>query len=149
MLARLRGFIAHRKQVKLEKLLKLAAHADEILMTEKLQPSTRALIEKKREELEDQIREMMAAAVPALYSPARLLGKEQTDAVIHVLCGGTGGQGVEHPGTASQHLDHGEDRRRTGLPRFLPGVQAVLASAAKDSRHIKLPFDQRRKRCAS
>lgn len=131
MLARFRPYVAHNKQVKLERLMKLAAQADEVLLAEKLKSDTRLLLEQQRQRLEDEIRDLMAQGATPLFWPySPLIRKELTNEAAVDVRARPAGQGTGHSGSPGEYLDHGEGRRRPELPRLLPGVQAVLASAA-------------------
>ena len=57
----IRNCIAVRKMARLSRLIELARQADEVLIACELNPDTRQLLQQKRDELEDQIRELQAA----------------------------------------------------------------------------------------
>jgi hypothetical protein len=57
----IRNFITVRQQAKLSRLIELAKQADEVLIGYTLNSDTRQLLQQRREELEEQIREMQAA----------------------------------------------------------------------------------------
>lgn len=56
----IRTFIAVRRMSKLARLIELAKQADELLLGCKLNPDTRQLLQQRRDELEEQIRELQA-----------------------------------------------------------------------------------------
>jgi len=57
----IRSFIAVRRMAKLSRLVELAKQADEVLLGCNLKPDTRQLLQQRRDELEEQIRELQAA----------------------------------------------------------------------------------------
>lgn len=107
MLNLVRSCLAHRRQVELERLMKLAAQADQVLMTEQLRPDTRRLLTAQRQQLEERIRALKTQGATPLYWPYAPL--TCPDAAGQCL-----GRKVASPGP--------------GLPPLLPGVRAVLAA---------------------
>lgn len=57
----LKFLIADQRRAKLERLAVLAAQMDRILKMDALSPATREVIQGRRERLEDQIHELLAA----------------------------------------------------------------------------------------
>jgi phosphoglycerate dehydrogenase-like enzyme len=60
MFAMLRDFRAACRVAKLTRLIEVARRADEVLLGCKLQPNTRAMLQARRDQLEQQIRELQA-----------------------------------------------------------------------------------------